>query len=299
MKTNQPLDLSYKNWSLNSIDKTILDLAIKEDLVDPLCDITTQTLFKEIDDQQLVKIISKDTQNIVICGLPITHAILDKLNAKYKIQTSFCDGNILKPNETLLLLESNAQSLLMAERLILNFLRHLSAIATLTNQFVKKIEHTKTKILDTRKTTPGLRHFEKYAVYCGGGINHRMGLYDAYMIKDTHLDLIGGIKNALEKIPSKNENTLPVIIEIRNLDELHQTIQFGRNKVTRVLLDNMPIKLLKEAVSLCQNIFETEASGNINLDTISAIAETGVNYASVGMLTYAADQVDLSMQGIN
>ena len=176
--------------------------------------------------------------------------------------------------------------------------RYLSAISTLTNQFVQKIKHTHTKILDTRKTTPGLRHFEKYAVYCGGGVNHRMGLYDAYMIKDTHIDLIGGIKNALEKIPARNKNPLPVIVETRRIEELKEVIQFGKEKATRVLLDNMDNQTLKECVSMCKNIFETETSGNINLNTIKSIAETGVDYASVGMLTYAADQVDLSMQSL-
>ena len=139
-------------------------------------------------------------------------------------------------------------------------------------------------------------HLEKYAVVCGGGINHRMGLYDAYMIKDTHIDLVGGISNALERIPEKK--TLPVIVEVRSIDELKTVITNGKEKVTRVLLDNMSLDQLRESAALCKNIFETESSGNINLQTVIQIAETGVDFVSIGMITYAAGQVDLSMQGI-
>ena len=290
---------SYSNWSPNQLDQKLLDLAIQEDLNTPLCDLTTEAIFRNIDAKKTVKIVSKDNEDIVICGLPIIEAILMHINSTFEVNTKFCDGDILKPNEILLTIKSDAKSLLMAERLMLNFLRHLCAIATLTNKFVMLTKNTNTKILDTRKTTPGLRHMEKYAVHCGGGVNHRMGLYDAYMIKDTHIDLIGGMKNAIEKIPERNTNPLPVIVETRSIEELKSIIQYGKGKVTRVLLDNMKIETLKECVTLCNNIFETEASGNINLDSIKSIAETGVDYASIGMLTYAADQVDLSMQGLN
>ena len=180
----------------------------------------------------------------------------------------------------------------MLERTLLNFLRHLSAIATLTRQFVDKVSHTHLKLLDTRKTTPGFRHLEKYAVHCGGGINHRMGLYDAILIKDTHIDFLGGLENALQKIP--NKYPLPVIVEIRNQQEFDIAIQYPQ-KITRLLFDNMRPEQLTQYVKNTPKMLETESSGNITLNNIADVAQTGVDYASVGCITYAAGQVDLSM----
>lgn len=297
-------------WKLNSIDHALMDFALREDLGELFVDITTMTLFESDLQNKKANIISKSKEDIVVAGIPLAFALLEKIEKHlmanhaaqikkpFQLQINYDDGKILKPGQTLLTIEANAQTLLIAERTLLNFLRHLCAIATLTKKFVNKIKHTPCKILDTRKTTPGLRHLEKYAVHCGGGVNHRMGLYDAFMIKDTHIDLLGSMKKAIEKLPSKSNNNLPVIVEIRNIEELKKAIQYGKNKIDRVLLDNMTPDQLRECVALCKNIFETEASGNINLNTIVKIAETGVDYASIGMLTYAAGHVDLSMQGI-
>jgi nicotinate-nucleotide pyrophosphorylase (carboxylating) len=295
-----------QNWQLNQIDQKLLDLALQEDLCQDIyppsstlnpqsfTDITTDTLFpKNIN--RSVKITSKDKKPIVVCGLPVIDALLAKFNSKFAILTNFKDGDVLQPGETLLTINCDANTLLKTERTLLNFLRHLCAIATLTKKFVSLIKDTNTKILDTRKTSPGMRHLEKYAVHCGGGVNHRFGLYDAFMLKDTHIDLLGGMKNAIAKLPDKNK--LPVIVEIRNLAELEVVLQFGKNKIDRVLLDNMSTELLKVCVQKCQGIFQTEASGNITLATIEEIAKTGVDFASVGQLTYAAGQVDLSMLG--
>ena len=281
---------------LNNLDHQLIHLALSEDLGEPYLDVTTKAVFGEIKQQHSVQIISKAENDIVICGLVVIPALLGKLGDDFQLNTQFQDGDSLKPGEQLLTISGNAEIILMAERTILNFIRHLSAVATLTKQFVDLIKHTNTKVLDTRKTTPGMRHLEKYAVTCGGGVNHRMGLYDAYMIKDTHIDLAGGMINALSKIPE--ENSLPVIVEVRSIEELKIAIENGKEKVTRVLLDNMSLDQLRESVKLCKNIFETESSGNINLQTVVEIVETGVDFVSIGMLTYAAGQVDLSMQGI-
>ncbi|MBU0455953.1 MAG: carboxylating nicotinate-nucleotide diphosphorylase [Pseudomonadota bacterium] len=284
-----------QSFTLNSIDQALLGLALQEDLGIPYTDITTQTLFDQNNPPYSTKIISKEQQPVRVCGLPILYALCEKMELPFTFNALKKDGDILEPRETLLMLEGHPYLLLTLERTLLNFLRHLSAIATLTKQVTDRVKNTPLKILDTRKTTPGLRHLEKYAVHCGGGVNHRMGLFDAYMIKDTHIDLIGGLEKALERIPNKNQNDLPVIVEIRNLNELDVALRYGQEKIHRVLLDNMSINTMKQAVLRCENIFETEASGNITLENITAIAETGVQYASIGMLTYGAGQVDLSM----
>ncbi len=284
------------NIKLNTLDHKLIDLALTEDLGEPYLDVTTKAIFGNTKKQHAVQIVSKASSDIVICGLVVIPALLEKLGNDFQLNTQFNDGDNLKPGKQLLTISGNAEIILMAERTILNFIRHLSAVATLTKQFVDLIKHTNTKVLDTRKTTPGMRHLEKYAVHCGGGVNHRMGLYDAYMIKDTHVDLAGGMINVLAKIPE--ENTLPVIVEVRTIDELKIVIENGKEKVTRVLLDNMSLDQLRESVVLCKNRLETESSGNINLQTVVEIAKTGVDFVSVGMLTYAAGQVDLSMKGI-
>jgi nicotinate-nucleotide pyrophosphorylase (carboxylating) len=282
------------NWQLNNIDQTLIELALTEDLGKPFCDLTTQILFTDSNKISRARIISKHPEPIVLCGLPVVKAILEKFTNHYQLRTTHQDSDVIHPKETILILEAPTDCLLMAERTILNFLQRLCAVATLTRKFVDIVKHTSLKILDTRKTTPGFRHLEKYAVQCGGGVNHRMGLYDAMMIKDTHIDALGGMEKALEKI--NNKNNYPIIAEVRTLEELKVVIKYASHKVTRVLLDNMSPELMKQCVALCHNIFPTEASGNISLDNIKIIAETGVNFASIGKLTHSAGSVDLSMK---
>lgn len=283
------------SWQLNKIDYQLIDLALEEDLGVPYKDVTTDALFKYQKLYKSAKIFSKHAENIVVAGLPLIKALFDKMDAEVKLNHQLQDGGLLSAGEVLVTIESDVNSLLKVERTLLNFLRHLCAIATLTKKFVDKVCDTKLKILDTRKTSPGMRHLEKYAVHCGGGVNHRMGLYDAFMLKDNHMDFIGGLQKALAALPDKQNNSLEVICEIRNLDELHIALEHGHNKITRVLFDNMRPQQLKQCVELVGDIFETEASGNLTLQNIQNVAQTGVDYASVGMLTYAAGQVDLSM----
>lgn len=281
---------------MNDIDQQLIELALIEDLGKPFSDLTTTTLFADELETFKARIISKNSESIVICGIPIVSAILGKLPGQCEIYSHFQDGELLQSGETLLEITGPANTLLIAERTILNFLQHLCGIATLTAKFVTAVKETGAKILDTRKTLPGFRHLEKYAVYCGGGVNHRMGLYDAMMIKDTHIDLIGGMAQTLKRLPEKIMQQYPVIVEVRTIQELEVVLTQGRKKVTRVLLDNMPPLEMKQCVKLCNEIFPTEASGNINLDNILPIAHCGVDFISIGKLTHSAKSVDLSMK---
>lgn len=284
------------HWELNNTDLQLIDLAFVEDFGLPYRDITTTLLFSEKKGISSAIIISKNPEPIVICGLPVAKAVAAKLDNGCEVRSEYQDGQILPPGAVLLTLTGPAHTLLMVERTLLNFLQRLCAIATLTAKFVSKISHTPAKILDTRKTLPGFRHLEKYAVCCGGGVNHRMGLYDAIMVKDTHIDLLGGVKYAMDNLPDKITEQFPVIIEVRTKEELLIVLNQSLPKVTRILLDNMPPALMKECATLCNGLIATEASGNINLDNVTVVAECGVDFISIGKLTHSAGNVDLSMQ---
>lgn len=287
-------------FELNQIDKQLMELALVEDLSFPFNDITTKTLFANLHTNQSgqaqAHIISKHKETIILCGLPVVKALLAKVDDQCQLESEYQDGDEILTNKTLLTLTGSAITLLMLERTLLNFLQRLSAIATLTAKYVNAIKHTHTKILDTRKTSPGFRHLEKYAVNCGGGVNHRMGLYDAVMIKDTHIAILGGIEFALNSLQENLTQTHPVIIEVRTLAELNVVIKKGLHKITRILLDNMSPSAMMECVQLCHGKVLTEASGNINLDNVLAVAETGVDFASIGTITHSAGCVDLSMK---
>ncbi len=287
------------SWKPDHLDLTVLNLALDEDLGVPRRDNTSEWLFPVADNRRYqAKILSKHKECITICGIEWLRLLFAQLSPHCNIRTSYVDGQRLHPDEELLIIEGDAITLLKGERTALNFLRHLCAIATLTAKYVDRIKGSALKILDTRKTSPGLRRLEKYAVYCGGGVNHRMGLFDAIMVKDTHVDLLGGMEQTIKKLPELTLQSLPVIVEVRTIKELDTVLSLGQTKVNRVLLDNMTLANMRTCVAACQRIFDTEASGNISLDSILDIAETGVNYASVGELTYGAGQVDLSMQSI-
>jgi len=284
---------SANSWQLSSSDQQLLDLALAEDLNLPFCDITTETLFADRDFAIVATIISKHPTSFVACGMPVVQGLL-KYFPQCKLTTSFQDGDIIKPGATLLSLQGPVKALLQLERTLLNFLQHLSAVATMTQIFVEKIKHTHTKILDTRKTTPGFRHLDKYAVFCGGGVNHRMGLYDALLIKDNHIDALGGIAQVLQRLPVQKQ--YETVIEIRTVAELQEVLQNGLAKIDRVLLDNMNLTQLCECAELCKNKIATEASGNVALTTVADIAATGVDFVSVGKLTHSISAIDLSMR---
>jgi nicotinate-nucleotide pyrophosphorylase (carboxylating) len=288
-------DSTDRTKNMNPLEDQLFQLALTEDLGSPPHDVTTDLLFPNNQTIAQANIISKHAEIITVCGINLIAPLFSKLSADCKIQTNYQDGDRLAPGETLLTIEATAPSILKIERTLLNFLRHLSAIATLTAKYVERVKNTQLKILDTRKTTPGFRSLEKHAVHCGGGVNHRFGLYDAIMIKDTHVDILGGMQQALNKLLTVDIKNLPVIVEVRTPEELDQVLTTAAHKVTRVLLDNMSLEIMQQCVAKCEGIVDTEASGNIRLDTVLAIAQTGVHYASVGELTYNAGQVDLSM----
>ncbi len=281
----------------HALVRVLIDLALQEDLGQPFQDITSMTLWQtDTASDATAIVISKQQQPLIFCGSALISHVIERFEQPYQLESYFNDGDRVMPGETLFSLTAQSHVLMMVERTLLNFLQQLMAIATLTRQFVDKISHTEAKILDTRKTIPGWRHLAKYAVRCGGGVNHRMGLYDALMIKDNHIDALGGMVEAIKKLPEDICQKYPVIVEVRNNAEVELAIQYGQGKISRLLLDNMNPQQLKVCVEHCRGIFPTEASGGVNLNTVVAIAESGVDFISVGQLTHSAAAVDLSMQ---
>ena len=267
--------------------KKIIKLAIKEDL-GKLGDITSNTVLKKRD-KATFHFVSRAKG--ILCGINIAKIVYELLDDKI-IFTSFKkDGDSIKKNEILAKVEGPAISLLTGERTALNFLTHLSGIATSTSMMVKLILHTDTKILCTRKTTPGLRNIEKYAVKVGGGINHRIGLFDAILIKDNHIAIAGSISNALKKV-KKLKNRIKIEIEVDNLKQFKEAIKFNPDVI---MLDNFKINDLKKAVKLGQKKVILEASGKIDYSNVGKIAETGVNFISSGWITHSSKSLDIGL----
>jgi len=211
------------------------------------------------------------------------------------------DGEEMKYGEKAFEVEASVHTILQCERIVLNCMQRMSGIATLTKQYTGKLKGYKTRLLDTRKTTPNFRLLEKEAVRIGGGVNHRFGLYDMIMLKDNHIDYCGGIENAIEQafdyVQTKKPD-LKIEVETRNLDDVRKVIAIGKGKVFRIMLDNFTPEQIKEALGLIEGEFETEASGGINLDNIEDYAKTGVDYVSVGALIHQAKSLDLSLKAI-
>ncbi len=233
----------------------------------------------------------------IIAGVDLAVRVLQMTDATLKIDKKITDGSEVKIGDVALLIHGNVRSLLKAERLLLNCMQRMSGIATLTNKFVKETEGTKSKILDTRKTTPNFRQFEKYAVKIGGGMNHRFGLYDMILIKDNHVDAAGGITNALKRVSEYLKQTgknLPVEIETRNIEEVKQVMEAGI--ANRIMLDNFSPELLMKAVQLINGKYETEASGGITMSNVRSYALSGVDFISVGALTHSYKSMDISMK---
>jgi nicotinate-nucleotide pyrophosphorylase (carboxylating) len=224
-----------------------------------------------------------------ICGLDAAAAVFAELGVDFRPLTD--EGAHLEPGR-IAEIEGPAHGVLAGERLALNLVGHLSGIATLTRRYVDAIEGTGAQILDTRKTTPGLRALEKHAVSCGGGTNHRIGLYDGILIKDNHLRLAGGVAAALARARAA-DNNLPVEVEAETLDEVREALDAGADAI---LLDNMTLEELREAVDLVAGRATLEASGGVTLDTVREIAETGVDFISVGALTHSARSIDVSLE---
>jgi len=236
----------------------------------------------------------------ILAGVELALEIFHIVDAALTATVFLNDGAKIKTGDIVLEVEGDAQSILKAERLVLNCMQRMSGIATKTRQIVDILQDTNTKVLDTRKTTPGLRYLEKWAVRIGGGVNHRFGLYDMILIKDNHVDYSGGIKNAIENTQQylkANNKNLAIEIEVRNIDELEQVLQTGG--INRILLDNFDFDNLKKAIKLIGGRYITEASGGITIDNIRQYAECGVDYISVGALTHSVKSLDLSLKAIN
>ncbi len=267
---------------------TVLELiraAIKEDM--PHGDVTTESLALK---PRPGRARLKAKEDIVLSGAMAFEQTMQALEPTCRIKWHFEEGDEILKNQIICTIEGDLVQILKAERVALNFLGHLSGIATHTRRFVKKVEGTKTKILDTRKTTPAFRELEKRAVVHGGGVNHRMNLSTAILLKDNHITVMGGIKNAIQRV--REHSNLSVEVEARTLEEVKEAVSMN---VQRVLLDNMDNETLKKALELVPEGIETEASGNMNLDRVRSVAEIGVDYISVGALTHSAPCADVSL----
>jgi len=281
------------------LDKVIIDQfiinSLKEDLGDgdhtSLATIPAGTKGK-------ARLLVKDEG--ILAGVELAAEIFHIVNAGLKLTTYLNDGAKVKYGDIAFEVEGDAQSILTAERLVLNCMQRMSGIATKTRQITDLLKGTHTKVLDTRKTTPGIRYIEKWAVKIGGGVNNRFGLYDMILIKDNHVDYSGGIRQAIEntlQYLKKHDKKLAIEIEVRNLDELEQVLQTGG--VNRILLDNFNFRDLKNAVNVVAGRYITEASGGITLDNISEYAACGVDYVSVGALTHSVKSLDLSLKAVS
>ncbi len=235
----------------------------------------------------------------ILAGVRVAKEVLQIVDKDFKLEVLLEDGTLIFPGDIAFYLEGRQQSVLKAERLVLNIMQRMSGIATSTHEYVSKLEGLKTKILDTRKTTPGMRFLEKEAVRIGGGVNHRMGLFDMIMLKDNHIDFAGGIEKAITKTQeylNKNKLNIKVEIEARNLDDVKKIISIGG--VDQIMLDNFNIHDTLLAVREISGKYETESSGGITLETIRSYAECGVDFISVGALTHHIKSLDMSLKAI-
>jgi nicotinate-nucleotide pyrophosphorylase (carboxylating) len=281
-----------------NLDKAILEPFISNALAEDIGD-GDHTSLSTIPKGQTgkAKLLIKD--NGIIAGIDVSIEIFKAVDPTLLIDILIQDGESVKPGDIAFYVSGSVHSILKAERLVLNTMQRMSGIASTTNRIVKILEGTGTKVLDTRKTTPGLRYLEKLAVRIGGGVNHRFGLYDMILIKDNHVDYAGGISNAIKSAQDylkENKINIPVEVEVRNLDELKEVMQFGQ--IDRILLDNFSFSLLKEAVNLVNGSYITEASGGITEDNVLEYANCGVDYVSMGALTHSVKSLDMSLKAV-
>jgi nicotinate-nucleotide pyrophosphorylase (carboxylating) len=243
------------------------------------------------------KLLIKETG--VLAGLGIAEQVFAEIDNTLKIKILINDGADIAPGDVVFYISGRQQSILKSERIVLNIMQRMSGVATSTRDYVSKLKGLKTKILDTRKTTPGFRFLEKEAIRIGGGVNHRMGLYDMIMLKDNHIDFAGGIKPAIEKTNAylkKNRKNLKIEIEARNLEDVKEILEIGG--IDRIMLDNFNVDDTKTAVRMIDGRFETESSGGLTLNTIRSYAECGVDYISVGALTHQIKSLDMSLKAM-
>jgi len=266
----------------------IINLAIIEDIGSG--DITTNSIVKT---KQNGKAVIKLKQDGIIAGLEIAKLVVDKFEKAASWNLFKSDGELCNNGDTIATVEADIRTLLSTERTVLNFLQRMSGIATKTYLFIKQLEGFNTKILDTRKTLPGHRILDKYAVAIGRGTNHRMGLFDMVMIKDNHIKIAQGIKNAVNLVKRNIDNSIKIEVETSTLEQVLEALDCD---IDIIMFDNMDINNMEEAVKICKGKVLTEASGNVSLENIRPIAGTGVNYISVGELTHSVQALDISMK---
>ena len=277
---------------MNELIDRLIDLAFAEDIGDgdhtTLSCIPATAMGKS-------KLLIKEAG--VLAGIEIAKEIFHRFDPTMKVEVFINDGAEVKPGDVAMIVEGKIQSLLQTERLMLNVMQRMSGIATMTRKYVKQLEGTKTRVLDTRKTTPGLRMLEKAAVKIGGGVNHRIGLFDMILLKDNHVDFAGGIDKAINRAKEyckEKGKDLKIEIEVRNFDELRQVLSIGG--VDRIMLDNFTPENTKKAVEMIGGKYETESSGGITLKNLREYAECGVDFISVGALTHSVKGLDMSFK---
>lgn len=279
---------------MNDLIERLIDLAYQEDIGDgdhtTLCSIPVEASGK-------AKLLVKDSG--IIAGIEIAKRVFSRFDESLKMNQFFSDGDKVKSGDIIFVMSGRIHSLLKAERLVLNIMQRMSGIATTTKIYTNKLQGTKAHVLDTRKTTPGMRLLEKEAVRIGGGMNHRIGLYDMILLKDNHVDFAGGISNAIigaKNYLKENHKDLKIEIEVRSFEELNQVLETGG--VNRIMLDNFSVENTRKAVEFVNGKYELESSGGITLDTIRDYALCGVDYISVGALTHSVKSLDLSFKAI-
>ena len=284
---------------MNSTAEIVVTQALLEDIMDmdgkyPAGDHTSFACIPQ-DTEGKARLICK--ADGILAGVDLAKIICNEVDRGISFERILNDGTIIKKGDIAFTLRGEVKSLLRAERVVLNFMQRMSGIATHTARFVKAVEGTKATIIDTRKTTPAFRYFEKWAVRIGGGQNNRYGLFDMIMLKDNHIDFCGGIDKAIMAVKNyqtKNKLNLAVEIEARNLADVEQILNIGH--VTRIMFDNFTPELMKQGVALVNGKYETEASGGITQQTVRQFADTGVDFISVGALTHSSASLDMSLK---
>ena len=274
----------------------LVDEALKEDTGDG-----DHSTLSSIPADAKGRAVLKIKQDGILAGMMVAEKIFHYKEPSSIFTPFKKDGDEMKYGEKAFEVETSVHTILQCERLVLNCMQRMSGIATLTKQYTNKLKGYKTKLLDTRKTTPNFRLLEKEAVRIGGGVNHRFGLYDMIMLKDNHIDYCGGIEKAIEKASEYVQSKKPglkIEVETRSVEDVKKVIEVGKGKVFRIMLDNFKLQQIKEAVDLIKEDFETEASGGINLENIEEYAKAGVDYVSVGALIHQAQSLDLSLKAV-
>ncbi|MCT4589991.1 MAG: carboxylating nicotinate-nucleotide diphosphorylase [Carboxylicivirga sp.] len=280
---------------INELIDQFIDIVIREDIGDG--DHSSRSCIPESAEGKMYLLVKEDG---ILAGVEIAKKIFAKIDAAIKLDVLIEDGTAVSVGDIVMNVSGRVWSLLQAERLVLNVMQRMSGIATRTAEYVARLEGTNTRVLDTRKTTPAMRYLEKEAVRLGGGVNHRMGLYDMVMLKDNHIDFAGGIEKAVKQVQDylkANDKDLKIEVEVRDWTELEEVIRVGG--IHRIMLDNFSVEETRKAVKFIDGRYETESSGGITIDTLRGYAECGVDYISVGALTHHIKSLDLSLKAMD